>query len=351
MAPTIRLPSLPPPRPIAKGRARSSPDRTATALPALEYAAKRGVLGAQVKLARAYASGRDVPKDDAKAFSYFQQIADQQADISPSSPIAKYAAEAFVALGQYYLDGIPDMALQPNPSYAAHLFRHAASYFGDAEAQYRLARLYMNGDGVEKNVGLAVNWLATAAKKQHAASQATLGEILWRGQDVRQRRARGLALIMLAHENAVASGKEPQWIGALYREAFGKSDKATRKNAQALLPELGGVKAASVAPPAKAKPAEMMVMPASDGAQEPVARNGLGGVRCGPLEPEGSASAGIDRTFGRLRRDQLRAWRSQALDDTRVIAGLDPAIHSTSPSANREGTAWMAGSSPGMTVY
>ena len=97
------------------------------------------------------------------------------------SPIAKYAAEAFVALGQYYVDGIPAMPLAPNPSYAADLFRHAASYFGSAEAQYRLARLYMNGEGVEKNVGLAVNWLATAAKKQHAASQATLGEILWRG--------------------------------------------------------------------------------------------------------------------------------------------------------------------------
>ena len=178
--------------------------RAAVALPALEYAAKRGVLGAQIKLARAFSAGRDVPKDDAKAFTYYEQIADQQADISPSSPIAKYAAEAFVALGEYYLDGIPAMPLVANPSYAADLFRHAASYFGNAEAQYRLARLYMNGDGVEKNVGLAVNWLAIAAKKQHAASQATLGEILWRGQEMRPRRTRGLALIMLAHENAVA---------------------------------------------------------------------------------------------------------------------------------------------------
>ena len=142
--------------------------QTAASLPALEYAAKRGVLGAQLKLARIYATGRDsVAEDDSKAFGYFQQIADQQADISPSSPIAKYAAEAFVALGQYYADGIPAMQLARNPVYAVDLFRHAASYFGDAEAQYRLARLYMNGDGVEKNVGLAVNWLATAAKKQH----------------------------------------------------------------------------------------------------------------------------------------------------------------------------------------
>lgn len=243
----------------------------ATAIPALEYAAKRGVLGAQVKLARAYASGRDLPKDDAKAFSYFQQIADQQADISPRSPIAKYAAEAFVALGQYYLDGVPEMQLSSNPSYAGHLFRHAASYFGNAEAQYRLARLHMNGDGVEKNVRLAVNWLATAAKKQHPASQATLGEILWRGEEVQQRRARGLALIILAHQNASASGKEPKWISDLYGEAVGKSDKATRKDAQALLPELSGGKAVVVAPSPKAKPAEIVVMPASGENAKPVA--------------------------------------------------------------------------------
>jgi len=257
--------------------------RVAAALPALEYAAKRGVLGAQIKLARAYSAGRDVPKDDAKAFAYFEQIADQQADISPSSPIAKYAAEAFVALGQYYLDGIPTLPLPSNPSYAVDLYRHAASYFGDAEAQYRLARLYMDGTGVEKDVGLAVNWLAVAAKKQHAASQATLGEILWRGQEIRPRRARGLALIVLAHQNAVASGKEPQWIGDLYREAFAKSDKPTRKDAEALLPELGGVKAAAVAPAAKAKPAELMVMPASGEADEPDAQTNSAASDAAPL--------------------------------------------------------------------
>jgi exopolysaccharide production negative regulator len=270
----------------------------AAALPALEYAAQRGVLGAQIKLARAYASGRDVPKDDAKAFSYFQQIADQQADISPSSPIAKYVAEAFVALGQYYLDGIRELPLPANPSYAVDLFRHAASYFGNGEAQYRLARLYMNGDGVEKNVGLAVNWLATAAKKQHAASQATLGEILWRGQEVRQRRARGLALIMLAHENAVASGNEPEWIGELYQEALGKSDKGTRKDAEALLPELGGVKSASVVPAAKAKPAEVMMMPASGGPKQPAVPAASAAAEAAPLGNGAPPPASIGLSVG-----------------------------------------------------
>lgn len=265
--------------------------RMAVALPALEYAAKRGVLGAKLKLARAYAAGRDVPKDDAKAFSYFQEIADQYADISPSSPVAKYVGEAFVALGQYYVDGIPSMQLASNPGYAADLFRHAASYFGNADAQYRLARLYLNGDGVEKNVGLAVNWLATAAKKQHAASQATLGELLWRGDNVRQRQARGLALIVLAHENAVASGKEPKWIGDLYQEAFAKSDKATRKEADALLPELGGANRATAASVATAAPDEPMMLPASEGALEAMPPAASAKSAAAGAKPSGQSAA------------------------------------------------------------
>lgn len=221
-------------------------DQPAVALPAFEYAAARGVLGAQLKLARLYAAGEAVPKDDGKAFSYYRQIADQQADIFPRSPIAKYVAEAFVALGQYHLDGVPAASLSPNPTRAAGLFRHAASYFGDAEAQYRLARLYLSGQGVNQNTALAANWLAAAAKKQHAASQATLGELLWRGESLRQRQARGLALITLAHANAKAnakaSGKAPQWIEQLYAEVIRTSDAATRKRAQAMLPQLGGAR-------------------------------------------------------------------------------------------------------------
>ena len=76
-----------------QGASAMKDGEVAAAVPALEYAAKRGVLGAQLKLARLYASGQDVPKDDAKAFYYFQRIADQYADIPSSSPIAKYVGE------------------------------------------------------------------------------------------------------------------------------------------------------------------------------------------------------------------------------------------------------------------
>jgi TPR repeat protein len=235
------------------------------ALPSLVYAAAHHVLGAQLKLARLYSvGGVAVPKDDAKAFTYYQQIADERAESNPRSPIAKFVAEAFVALGRYYQFGLPALSLTPNPARAAGLYRHAASYFGDADAQYALARLYLTGDGVDKNVGLAANWLAMAAKKQHPAAQATLGELLWHGE-IRARPAKGLALIMLAHENAKASGKEPDWMTELYLGAVGAADAAMRKEARALIPELGGTVAAAAMPaaPAQAASSEPRVVPAS----------------------------------------------------------------------------------------
>jgi hypothetical protein len=88
---------------------------------------------------------------------------------------------------------------------------------------------------------------------------------------VRQREARGLALITLAHENAKATGKEPKWISDLYAEAFAKSDAAIRKEAMALLPELGGTQVAATAPAVAAKPANPIVVPAVGAAAKAVA--------------------------------------------------------------------------------
>lgn len=238
--------------------------RLDVALPALEYAATHDVLGAQLKLARLYASGREVPKDDAKAFYYYRQIASQQAEINPSSPVAKYVGEAFVSLGQYYLDGIKAMPLASDPAYAASLLRHAASYFGNVEAQYLLASLYLEGKGVEKNPTLAINWLAISAKKQHAASQAILGELLWRGEEVRVNRARGLALLMLAQENA-KGGRDQAWITELCEQTFAGADNAVRVKAEALLPRLGGDKRAAAI--AKAKTEETLATPVTSQAE------------------------------------------------------------------------------------
>jgi TPR repeat protein len=248
-----------------QGMAALKSGNTKSALLALEYAADRGVLGAQLKLARIYAAGNGTPRDEAKAYIYYRQIANQRADISPLSPVAKYVAEAFVSLGNYYLQGLPDAHVVRNPARAAGLFSHAASYFGSAEAQYDLAMLYLDGTGVDKSPSLAVNWLAMAAKKQNVAAQAKLGELLWRGtDDIRQRQAEGLALILLAHANASAAGAEPEWIVELYREARGASTPALLKQAQALAPQLGG-RALDLEPQTvMAPPAENLLLPTAE---------------------------------------------------------------------------------------
>lgn len=275
-----------------------------SAVPALEYAATHGVLGAQLKLARLYAKGRGVPQDDAKAFHYYQHIADQYADIPPSSPIAQYVGEAFCALGRYYVGGIPAVSLHPDPVYAVGLFRHAGAYFGDADAQYQLGRLYLTGSGVEKNQTIAANWLAMAARKQHPGAQAVLGEMLWRGEGVSQRQARGLALLMLANENAQGAdaqgnSDDAEWIGQRYKETVALADKAIRKEAEAMLPSLGGRPAATAVktlPNSRAAPPPTRVLAKPDKPEPSL--SAMEEPRLGPVDLIPPAAMGLSVGFG-----------------------------------------------------
>jgi len=268
--------------------------KTEAALPALEYAAGHGVLGAQLKLARLYAKGESVQKDSPKAFRYYQRIADQYADDPASSPISRYVGEAFCALGQYYVRGIEEMALSPDPAYGAGLLRHAGAYFGDAEAQYQLGRLYLTGNGVEKNSTLAANWLTMAARKQHASAQAVLGEMLWSGDGVQQRQAQGLALLMLAQRNSISDDDDTKWIVESYDRTIAIADRVTVTEAEALLPRLGGARGTATAVNIPTAPAAARAVPA---AQQPSlsarTEQQLGPIDLGPPAPSMGMSVGF----------------------------------------------------------
>jgi TPR repeat protein len=88
-----------------------------------------------------YADGDGVTQDDLRAFEYFSRIANQHAEDQPSAPQAAIVANAFVALGRYYLNGIPNSKVKVDTERAREMFSYAASYFGNADAQYDLARL------------------------------------------------------------------------------------------------------------------------------------------------------------------------------------------------------------------
>ena len=91
---------------------------------ALQYAAEGGHPVAQWKLGRMYASGDGVAQDDMRAFDYFSRIANAHAEDSPSAPQAQIVANAFVALGRYYLNGIPNSKVTADPDRAREMFSY-----------------------------------------------------------------------------------------------------------------------------------------------------------------------------------------------------------------------------------
>jgi TPR repeat protein len=197
------------------------------AIAKLRYAAERGVLGAQLRLARLYRTS-----EPAEAFRYFTLIADQHADILPSSPIAGHVMEAFVALGDSYRSGIPG-ELGRDAERAAGFYFHAASFFGSSDAQYELALMNFSGEGLPRNPELGLKWLANAAKKRHAPSLAMLGDILWRGDIVPSEPVTGLALMIAAKESAQADDEEAVWIGYVRDRAMSSAEANVREKAEA----------------------------------------------------------------------------------------------------------------------
>jgi uncharacterized protein len=184
-------------------------------LSALQYAADRGQLGAQWKIGRMLADGDGIAQNDLRAFEYFSQIANSHAGEQPGTAQAHIVANAFVALGRYYLKGIPNSNVEPDANRARQMFLYAASYFGDADAQYELGRLYL--DGAPNDVHEAARWFLLAANKGHCRAEVALGDILFRGQQGPRQAARGLMWLTLGRD---CVGADQPWIKPLYDDAF-----------------------------------------------------------------------------------------------------------------------------------
>jgi len=199
----------------------------------LEAAAKRGKLDAQIKLARMHALGVGVEHNDAKAFELYLKIITNHVNVRPQDAQARDLAQAFVALGNYYRTGIPGSNIKADPHQAVSVLRYAASYFGNVEAQSNLAQMYLDGEGIERNARLALNWLVNAANKRHAKSQAILGDLLWRGADgVPRQPKKGLALLALAQQNAngkIRGMRSPRQYSAICFGAVRMVSPASRK--------------------------------------------------------------------------------------------------------------------------
>lgn len=203
------------------------------AVRALEYAAIQGDTLAQWKLGSMYADGDGVPHDDLRAFEYFSKIADARADEAPDSREAGAVASAFVALGHYFLRGIDGTYVRENPARAHDMFSYAATWFGDSDAQYNLARLYLEGRGVPENPRFAARWFNLAARAGHVGARALLGHMLVAGDGVPRQRALGLMWLTLARD--AADPVREAWIADLYEDAIAGASETDRSGALAYL--------------------------------------------------------------------------------------------------------------------
>ena len=200
---------------------------------ALEYAADGGHPVAQWKLGRMYADGDGVVQNDLRAFEYFSKIANQHAEDNPWAPQAGIVANAFVALGRYYLNGIPNSKIKADTERARETFSYAASYFGNADAQYDLARLYLKTpDASRDDFRYGARWLGLAAQKGQHQAQAMLGQMLFNGDQLPRQAARGLMWLTLARDNAAP---DESWIRESYNRAFTKASDEDRAMALQML--------------------------------------------------------------------------------------------------------------------
>jgi TPR repeat protein len=205
----------------------------APSLNSLQYAAEGGHPVAQWKLGRMYADGDGVIQDDLRAFEYFSRIANAHAEDSPSAPQAAIVANAFVALGRYYLNGIPNSKIKADTERAREMFSYAASYFGNADAQYDLARLYLKTpDASRDDFRYGARWLGLAAQKGQHQAQALLGQMLFNGDRLPPQRARGLMWLTLARDSATP---DEAWIKESYNRAIAKASDDDRAMALQML--------------------------------------------------------------------------------------------------------------------
>src|ERR1700737_163011 len=209
------------------------PSTSDTSLTSLQYAAEGGHPVAQWKLGRMYADGVGVTQDDLRAFEYFSRIANAHAEDSPSAPQAAIVANAFVALGRYYLNGIPNSKIKSDPERAREMFSYAASYFGNADAQYDLARMYLHGASTSPDDSrYGARWLGLAAQKGQHQAQALLGQMLFNGDQLPRQVARGLMWLTLARDSAAP---DETWIKESYNKAIARASEDDRAMALQML--------------------------------------------------------------------------------------------------------------------
>jgi TPR repeat protein len=197
---------------------------------ALEGAAGAGQPMALYRLGMMYENGDGVAKDPVKAFGYFSRIANDHADAAPRGLEADIVAQSFVKVGEYYKEGLPDAGIAKDEDRSYALLMHAATYFGDADAQYRIGELYLEDEELGISPLQGARWFSLAARKGYGPAQAKLGDMLFNGEGIVAQPAEGLMWLTLAHQNTAGTADE-KWVDELLDHAVAAATPDVQKEA------------------------------------------------------------------------------------------------------------------------
>ena len=203
------------------------------AFEALRYAADKGHPGARWKLGQMYAEGDGVTENDYEAYKIFEEIVRDQDEDTGNYANAPYVASAVVALAGYLRRGIPGSPVAVDLPRARQFYFHAASFFGNAQAQFELGRMTLDGIGGKANPRQAARWLKLSAEKGNIGAQALLGYLLFDGQKIQlpSQPVRGLAMLTIAMKQATP--KDRDWIRPMQEEVFSLASENDRRTALA----------------------------------------------------------------------------------------------------------------------
>ena len=194
-----------------------------------EEAAKQGHVSAAWILGNLYDKGAGVPQSDAKAYEYYLKA-------TRGGPTA-----AAVRLGEIYLKDNEAIGLKRNYAGALKAFE-AGALAARGDAQYYLGIMHRRGWGTPVDRTESLRWLILSSKKRYAPALSELGRIYMEGDGVERNRIDGWSYLMLANrygteeQRAEADAYMERYDGWMKR---GEKDEA-RTRADAWISAFGG---------------------------------------------------------------------------------------------------------------
>jgi len=210
----------------------------------LKFAADRGYLLAQWRLARAYRFGNGVEKSDIKALKWFRKVADSHDPVfRRNRKKLRATVSSLVAIADYFRTGVKGTVYTKNLDRAQSLYRYAATRYGHPGAQYALGVMYLKGEGLEKSQLVGMKWLMLASRKGFAKAQALLGDIYLSFKNSPKSRLTGLMWHRMAEKSARAESDKK--LLARSGEIFATASESERALAVGMVAKMQESNAAS----------------------------------------------------------------------------------------------------------